>query len=161
MSMNRELLVYANYDVAIRYKQKMKRDALICLLIGIAAFLLGLMYTRANIMLYFVAIVCLCLGALSYLSKDSMLNDVDNGLLVFKFTTEGWYRNESPVLYRWDDFKRVEFADRAIIFFEAKQHNIHSSVISPMLMTDSDFNVTVWCSRPAAACWSEIVSTKA
>lgn len=69
-----------------------------------------------------------------------MLSDVQNGLLVFRFTPEGWYRNEQTVLYRWEDFKRVEFAERAITFYEAKQHKIHSFQISPMLMTDSDFD---------------------
>jgi len=80
------------------------------------------------------------LAALSFLSKDSMLNDADNGKLMFRFTPEGWYRNESLVLYRWEDFKRVEFLDRAITFHEAKQHKIHSLTISPMLMTDTDFD---------------------
>ena len=69
-----------------------------------------------------------------------MLKDADERLLVFRFTSNGWYRNESPVLYRWEDFKSVEFQERAINFHEAKQHKIVSYEISPMLMTDSEFD---------------------
>ena len=69
-----------------------------------------------------------------------MLNDARDGLLVFRFTYDGWYRNENEVLYRWEDFERVEFKERAINFHEAKQHKIVSYEISPMLMTDSEFD---------------------
>ena len=138
--MSRQLLIYANYDVAIRYKRKMAKDAFVWALIGTAILAIGLMPDISGIPFYFLAGIFLLLGALSYVSRNSMLTDVQNGLLVFRFTPEGWYRNESSTLYQWEDFERVEFAERAITFYVAKRHKLSSSQISPMLMTDSDFD---------------------
>ena len=138
--MSRQLLIYANYDVAIRYKRKMDKSAYVCGFIGTAILAIGLIPDISPVPFYLITGVFLFIGAISYWSRDSMLKDVQNGLLVFRFTPEGWYRDEKPVLYRWEDFKRVQFADRSITFFEAKQHKLHSSTISPMLMTDSEFD---------------------
>ena len=138
--MSQHLLIYANYDVAVQYQRKMDKSALVCTFIGAVILALCFLADILLIPFYILAGIFLLMGAISYYSRNSMLNDFENGLLVFKFTPEGWYRNERPVLYRWEDFKRVEFADRSITFFEAKQHKIHSSQISPMLMTDNDFD---------------------
>ena len=138
--MSRQLLIHANYDVAVRYKRKMDKSALICAFIGAAILTISLIPDISRIPFYFLASIFLLLGTVSYWSRGSMLKDVHNGLLVFRFTPEGWYRNEQSVLYRWEDFERVKFAKRTITFFEAKQHNIASVQISPMLMTESDFD---------------------
>ena len=138
--MSQHLLIYANYEVAVQYQQKMDNSVLVCTFMGAVILAIRISTDILPILFYILACIFLLMGALSYYSRNSMLNDFENGLLVFKFTPEGWYRNEQPVLYRWEDFKRVEFAERSITFFEAKQHKIHSSEISPMLMTDNDFD---------------------
>lgn len=138
--MDKHLLIYASYDVAVRYKRQMDRSTLLCAFAGTAILTANFFTDISPIPFYLFAGIFLLFGAISCWSRNSMLNDVQNGLLVFRFTPEGWHRNEQSVLYRWEDFKRVEFAERAITFYEAKQHKIHSSTISPMLMTDSEFD---------------------
>jgi len=138
--MTRELLIYTNHDVALRHKRNMEKRFQVHLTIAAIILALSLIPKISGFFLYLFAGSFMLLAGLCYYSKDSMLNDAENGLLMFRFTPEGWYRNERSVLYRWEDFKRVEFLDRAIVFHEAKQHKIHSSTISPMLMTDNDFD---------------------
>ena len=138
--MARELRIYTDYDVALRYKRKMERSFLINFSLAAAIILLSRYLNISKIPFYVVSSIFLLIAGLSYYSRNSLLKDAEAGLMVFRFTTEGWYRDEGSVLYRWEDFKRVDFHDRAITFYEAKQHKIHSTTISPMLMTDVDFD---------------------
>ena len=137
--MANEILIYANHEVARRYRQKMDGRGLtylaICL-ISVAAW----KYWNLESLFGIIPGIFLLMTLLMFWSRNSMLNDARDGLLIFRFTYDGWYMNESKVLYRWGDFKRVEFKERAIIFHEAKQHKIVSATISPMLMTDSEFD---------------------
>ena len=138
--MARELRIYTDYDVALRYKKKMERSFLINFSLAAAIILLSRYLNTSKIPFYVVSFIFLLMAGLSYYSRNSLLKDAEAGLMVFRFTTEGWYRDEGSVLYRWEDFKRVAFHDRAITFYEAKEHKIHSTTISPMLMTDADFD---------------------
>ena len=136
--MANEILIYANHEVARRYRQKMDIYGLICL----AIFLISVAtwkYWNLESLFGIVPGIFLLMSLLMFWSRNSMLNDARDGLLVFRFTYDGWYMNESKVLYRWGDFKRVEFKERGIIFHEAKKHKISSSIISPIWMTESEF----------------------
>lgn len=138
--MSRELLIYADYDVALRYQLKMQKSCRINLSIAAVILALSLLPNMVGFLFYVIATIFLLLAGLAFYSRNSMLKDAEAGLLMFRFTPEGWYRNEKPVLYRWEDFKRVEFQDRAITFQQSKQHKILSSTISPMLMTEANYD---------------------
>ena len=136
--MANEILIYANHEVARRYRRTMDKYGFSSLTPALALGAAG-MYLNMHWLFYILPGIFLLMALFAFSSRNSMLKDADERLLVFRFTSNGWYRNESPVLYRWEDFKSVEFQERAINFHEAKQHKIVSCEISPMLMTESEF----------------------
>ena len=134
--MGKELLIKADHDVALKYKEDMERSALLSFLIGCAFVIAG----RYSFPLYLISVVCFILALISFRSRNAMLKLADKYIDIFRFTPEGWYRGHETTLYRWQDFKKVEYSDRCITFRFSKKHRIHSYAISPMLMTDSDFD---------------------
>ena len=124
--MANEILIYANHEVARRYRQKMDIYGLICL----AIFLISVAtwkYWNLESLFGIVPGIFLLMSLLMFWSRNSMLNDARDGLLVFRFTYDGWYMNESKVLYRWGDFKRVNLRSARSSFM--KQNNTKLSAL--------------------------------
>ena len=119
-----------------------------CFLLGATCILVPRYFNLVTLPLHIVAAIFFALAGLLFWSRNSLLNDAEKGLVTFRFTPEGWFRDEKSILYRWEDFKKVEFNDRCITFYNSKKHRIHSASITPMLMTDFDFDrVEKWIKR--------------
>ena len=80
-----------------------------------------------------------------------MLNDARDGLLVFRFTYDGWYRNENEVLYRWEDFKQVEFKERGILVglaFPTGDHHDTGLIVAVQVFVYEDLGGGILQLRP-------------